>query len=207
MASRIFLTVGTTEFDALVRTVDSVEFLQLAKSCGCRNLVLQIGRGTYTPQYLNPEECARHGVSFEYFRFKPSLGEEMAAADLIISHGGAGSVLDAISLHKLLLVVVNDSLQDNHQVEIADAMTSRSYCLQTLPSGLLDTLQQVCSRLRDIEKVTHRDKCTSDSEDTTGGGCDDDEGSLLLQAMDLVPYPAVDAQAFPKAVDAMFCWE
>ena len=92
-------------------------------------------------------------------------------------------------------------------MEIADAMTSRSYCLQTLPSGLLDTLQQVCSRLRGIEKVTHRDKCTSDSEDTTGGGCDDDEGSLLLQAMDLVPYPAVDAQAFPKAVDAMFCWE
>jgi len=190
MTSRIFLTVGTTSFDALVQTVDSAEFLQLAKRCGCRSLVLQTGRGTFKPQYLSSEECERHGVSFECFRFKPNLGEEMAAADLIISHGGAGSVLEAISLRKLLLVVVNDTLQDNHQVEIADAMTSRSYCLQTLPGVLLRTLEHISSRLQGLKE-----------------SAGDEEEGRLLRALDLQAYPTVDTQAFPKAVDAMFSWE
>ena len=45
----------------------------------------------------------------------------MKRADMIISHCGAGSVLEAISLRKFLIVVVNSTLQGNHQTELADA--------------------------------------------------------------------------------------
>jgi UDP-N-acetylglucosamine transferase subunit ALG13 len=46
----------------------------------------------------------------------------MRGADLVISHAGAGSVLEALHAHKSLLVVVNDSLMDNHQTELAHKM-------------------------------------------------------------------------------------
>ena len=46
----------------------------------------------------------------------------MSLADVIISHAGAGSVMEALRLKKKLIVVVNDLLMDNHQVELATAL-------------------------------------------------------------------------------------
>jgi beta-1,4-N-acetylglucosaminyltransferase len=41
---------------------------------------------------------------------------------------GSGTVLQALRLHnKKLIVVVNMSLMDNHQYQIAQAMQSRNY--------------------------------------------------------------------------------
>lgn len=64
----------------------------------------------------------------------------MNAADLIISHSGAGSIIEALSLRKILIVVVNTSLQGNHQTELSDVLMEESYCLSTCPSSLLETL-------------------------------------------------------------------
>ena len=45
----VFVTVGTTLFDALVRVVDSLEVKQELLKRGYTNLVIQMGRGSYTP--------------------------------------------------------------------------------------------------------------------------------------------------------------
>ena len=61
----------------------------------------------------------------------------MRSADLIISHAGAGSVLEALEAQKLLLVVVNDSLMDNHQMELASKMRQLRHCF----CATVDTLE------------------------------------------------------------------
>ena len=65
---------------------------------------------------------------------------------MIISHCGAGSVLEAISLRKFLIVVVNSTLQGNHQTELADALAAKKYCLSTEPNMLISALGEIGKR-------------------------------------------------------------
>ena len=51
----------------------------------------------------------------------------MRAADVVISHAGAGSILEALELGKRLVVCVNDALMDNHQAELATALEARGH--------------------------------------------------------------------------------
>lgn len=84
---------------------------------------LQIGRGEYFPTKL----VGFSGLEVQYYRFKPSIQEDMKEADLIISHAGAGSIMEALRLKRPLIVVINESLMDNHQLELAQAMDERGY--------------------------------------------------------------------------------
>ena len=106
----VFTTVGTTQFDPLVVAVSSNEAQQALYDRGFRRLRVQTGKGHARP-------IAGTGVlEVEWFDFKAGLGEDMEAADLIISHAGAGSVLEALRRKKPLIIVVNCALMDNHQV-------------------------------------------------------------------------------------------
>ena len=55
------------------------------------------------------------------------LADEIAAADLVISHAGAGSIIEALQASRHLLVVVNTDLADNHQIELAQALAARGH--------------------------------------------------------------------------------
>jgi beta-1,4-N-acetylglucosaminyltransferase len=147
MSKRAFVTVGTTDFDALVTAIDNKEFLMCLRYHGFATLAIQIGRGQYSPsQVTDPEVSAQVGVSVSCFRFKDTLQADMESADLVISHCGAGSILEAVTLGKQLIVVVNDSLQDNHQTELADALVEMGYCLSARPNNLLDVLGSTMTR-------------------------------------------------------------
>lgn len=95
--------------------------------------------GLYQPQRIL-HECSRRGIECCVFRFKSTLDVEMLASSLIISHCGAGSILEAISLQKDLVVVVNLSLQGNHQTELATALSAKKYCFSTVPCSLIALL-------------------------------------------------------------------
>jgi len=79
---------------------------------------LQIGNSN-----LKPDCTARYGFhKIETFGISLSIGEYMQLADLVISHAGAGSVLEALEKRKYLIVVTNDLLMDNHQIELAEQL-------------------------------------------------------------------------------------
>lgn len=140
---RVLVTVGTTEFDELILLLDNVVFVNLLEVLQCKTLVLQFGRGS-APDNLH-DICDMRGIIFTRFRFQPDLHEEMKKADLIISHCGAGSIIEAIDLMKPLIVVVNSSLQGNHQGELSDKLSDGGHCLATTTSHLFNCLQQIIS--------------------------------------------------------------
>ena len=142
--SRVFITVGTTDFDTFIEQIDVVQFCDALSTLSCTELVVQIGRGKKEPIVL-PDACTQRGISYECFRFKPTLSENMSRADLIISHCGAGSVLEALTLQKMLVVVVNPTLQGNHQTELADTLTESKYALSSEPHSFLEDFARFTS--------------------------------------------------------------
>lgn len=135
---RVFVTVGTTEFADLISTVDSRAFVDLIADRGCSVLVLQVGRGL-APVRL-ADLCAARGVHLEWYRFKDDIGPDLAAASLVVSHAGAGTIVECLDLKKPLVVCVNSSLQNNHQTELADQMASDGFLVAAHPETLLATL-------------------------------------------------------------------
>lgn len=47
---------------------------------------------------------------------------------------GSGSILTALRMSKPLLVVPNETLMDNHQVELADALEKEGYLVTCKPA-------------------------------------------------------------------------
>ncbi|KAG7518116.1 bifunctional UDP-N-acetylglucosamine transferase and deubiquitinase ALG13 [Solea senegalensis] len=111
---------------------------QALKARGYERLVLQVGRGSLLPA---ADSCTH--ITLEAFRFKDSIAEDMKQADLIISHAGAGSCLEALGAGKPLLVVVNDKLMNNHQMELARQLHLDSHLLYCTCSTLTETLSNM----------------------------------------------------------------
>ncbi|RKO94758.1 glycosyl transferase [Blyttiomyces helicus] len=111
-----FVTVGTTRFDALVRLSTSPAFLTALSKTGFTTLEIQHGHSPLPPLPPNPP------LQITTTAFKPSLAKSMSTASLIISHGGSGSILEALDRATPLIVVVNPDLQDDHQSELARAL-------------------------------------------------------------------------------------
>ncbi|XP_023814836.1 putative bifunctional UDP-N-acetylglucosamine transferase and deubiquitinase ALG13 [Oryzias latipes] len=132
----VFVTVGTTRFDELIETVTCSEAAKALKARGYKRLLLQIGRGSFVP---DADSCPE--LKLEVFRFKDSIAEDMKQADLVISHAGAGSCLEALGAGKPLLVVVNDKLMDNHQLELARQLHTDHHLLYCTCSSLTETLK------------------------------------------------------------------
>lgn len=120
----IFVTVGSTHFDDLVRSIDE------AVGAGTidERVVMQIGHGgRYLPRHVT-----------EYFRLAPRLDDFEREADLVVGHGGTGTTLEVLRHGTPLLSVANPAVQDNHQEEFLlalEALGLVTYCrdLATLP--------------------------------------------------------------------------
>lgn len=97
----ILVTVGTSAFDDLIQAVDEQ---LLGKSY---HVTCQVADGNYVP------------VNFPHFRFSPEFRRYFEEADLIISHGGAGTVFELLEMHKKILVVPNQMRRDKHQGDLA----------------------------------------------------------------------------------------
>jgi len=55
--------------------------------------------------------CLKNNISCEIYQYKDTLKDDMLHSSLVISHCGAGSILEVLELGKPLIVVVNDTLQ------------------------------------------------------------------------------------------------
>jgi len=137
-----FVTVGTTRFDALVERFEDPGVHDELKTLGVNRVLLQIGHGKDLDSGVAGASTKQSSklLPMESFRFSPSIEAHMRGARLVVSHAGAGSIMEALGLRAPLLVVVNDALMDNHQAELADALALRNHLVRTTPRQLTDAL-------------------------------------------------------------------
>ncbi|XP_044740506.1 UDP-N-acetylglucosamine transferase subunit ALG13 homolog [Chrysoperla carnea] len=142
MGKQVFVTVGTTEFNLLIKTVSNVDILLTLKELGFTKVIFQIGKGSFTPS----TELNIDGISVEYYRYKDSIQEDILESDLIISHAGAGTCLEVLQAGKTFLAVINEELMDNHQLELAEEFHKLGYLHYCTCDKLYETLKTINSR-------------------------------------------------------------
>lgn len=96
----IFVTVGTTYFDDLIKEVDRLASEDFFKE----EVICQISSGTYKPH------------SCRYFTVLDSLDPYLSECSLLITHGGM-TVLEALWRGKRVVAVSNKNMANNHQVQ------------------------------------------------------------------------------------------
>jgi beta-1,4-N-acetylglucosaminyltransferase len=126
----IFVTVGTTKFDELVEAVDvSAPFLG-------EDVVIQIGNADYLPK-----NC-------RYFRFDRDLARHLAAARLVITHGGAGTMFACLHAGKKVIGVANSRVVDDHQRELLRALSEGDHVVWCRDLSSLRDAVEVASTKR-----------------------------------------------------------
>jgi len=105
----LFVTVGTTDFDDLVQTMD-----HLASELD-EKVVAQIGKGNYIPAHM------------EYFRFAPALDPYFEMARIVISHGGLGTILEVLKKGRKLIGINNTDRYDLHQEELLEVFEEQGH--------------------------------------------------------------------------------
>ena len=107
----IFVTVGTTKFEELVKEVDKIALTIKEK------IIIQIGKGTY-----KPKNC-------EYFDFSSDLNQYIKKSNLVIAHGGAGTTFEVLNQGKKLISVENPDVNDSHQWDLISQLSKESYAI------------------------------------------------------------------------------
>lgn len=138
----VFVTVGTTNFNDLIKEITSDRVLALLKAKGCNRLVLQVGNGKSSIDAA--AIAAQHGIRVEQYEFKKDgIQSDILAADLIVGHAGAGTCMDVLEAQKPGLIVINDALMDNHQNELAHQLSNEGYVKCCTVPELADTIQSL----------------------------------------------------------------
>ena len=117
----IFVSVGThpQPFNRLLKELNRLIEKKRLKA----GVFAQIGNSTYEPK----------NYEFERFVDDEHYQKLMAEADVIISHGGAGTIINALRLKKELVVVPRlekfGEHTNDHQLDLARALESQGKCL------------------------------------------------------------------------------
>ncbi|ENM3897635.1 hypothetical protein VCSRO82_2554 [Vibrio cholerae] len=109
----ILVTVGTTAFDELIATID-----HLFEGDSSVNIIAQVSSSS---NYISK--------NFKTFTFSDDFQSYVDAADLIVTHAGAGSVYSMLENGKKLVVVPNLTRADNHQLELAKYVQDNNFAV------------------------------------------------------------------------------
>jgi beta-1,4-N-acetylglucosaminyltransferase len=131
---KTFVTVGSTRFDELIAFITHEDVLKRLKDNGITCITIQHGK-SQMPSTIRP-----NGLKITAYDYKSSIRDDILNADFVISHGGAGTVLEVLRAQKKLLVVINDQLMHNHQAELAEELSQREYALCCYTKTLLESL-------------------------------------------------------------------
>ncbi|KAH8829678.1 glycosyltransferase family 1 protein [Flagelloscypha sp. PMI_526] len=133
-------TVGSTQFDELVKIAVSQSTLDTLHQCGYTSVTVQAGASKVPPHESTLQ------MQVDAWGLKPSMKEEYEKADLIVSHGGAGTILEVLRLNKPLIVVPNPTLLDNHQEDLASALSELGHLFVASPSTLNSVIALSCTQ-------------------------------------------------------------
>ena len=143
----IFVCVGSREypFNRLIEKLDQL----LEKGAITDTVFAQIGQSTYLPK------------NYQYKRFLSvdEFKEYQSKADLIISHGGTGALISALSMSKQQLAVPRlvkyGGHIDDHQLQVTEVLAKEGYLRRVLDmDDLLETIESF--KINPISKVYNR---------------------------------------------------
>ena len=117
----IFVTVGSQkfQFDRLLREIDSA----IEEKIITEPVFAQIGSSTYIPKH------------YEYSPFldNDDFIEKISKSNMIISHGGTGSIINSLNMKKKVIAVARLSKfgehVDDHQLQIVDKLSINNYII------------------------------------------------------------------------------
>jgi beta-1,4-N-acetylglucosaminyltransferase len=161
----VLITVGTTEFDELLKELDCIEFIELLLANQFRKVFIQNGRGIYVFRYLTSEYINHHypdRLNVITERYVKDFNTFMKGFHFIIGHAGAGTLLDILSLfgerskvevsptqqnisqlQYPYIMTINDTLQENHQLELATALarTAENFFFLAFPHTAVERIE------------------------------------------------------------------
>jgi beta-1,4-N-acetylglucosaminyltransferase len=133
------VTVGSTKFTALVETmVQPAVCATLKEHFHVTKLYVQYGTAAVpmpaaataipaaeeAPQRQQLHEWNCGGLRVEAFAYRPHLDALIRTATLVITHAGAGTILEGLQARRPLVVVPNRQLMSDHQLELADGLAA-----------------------------------------------------------------------------------
>ena len=121
---QVLITVGTTKFENLIKAIDTEKFYEMIIKNGFTKIIIQKGYGEYIPSNYKKYE---NKIKIQVSEIINNFGNVIKSSDLIISHGGAGIILESLKNERKVIVCVNDELMDNHQVELASSLHNEGY--------------------------------------------------------------------------------
>lgn len=139
----IFVTVGQHPegFERLVRAADEMAMLV------DEPVVIQRGGTRYVPKF------ARH---FDFVT-ESQVQAWLSRARVVISHGGAGSILNALQVNKPLIVVPRlerlGEVLDDHQLELAETLSQQGR-VTVVMTPTAETLWQATEQIGSVEQTS-----------------------------------------------------
>lgn len=109
----VLISVGTTKFDPLIEVIDNRLIQEKLFQFGAKKLIVQHGSSSVPSSHIE-------GLIIESFNRTNDMSPYLSQSTIMISHAGAGCILDAREFKLPHVIVVNDSLMNNHQKEIAE---------------------------------------------------------------------------------------
>lgn len=106
----VFITVGTTPFDDLIRVCDET-----------------LGAYDYSIKAQISDSATYIPVSFDSFAYDSKIMPYYNWADVIVAHAGAGTFYQLMELGKKVILVPNSELKDGHQNDICTYAQNNNY--------------------------------------------------------------------------------
>ena len=118
----IFVTVGTTEFNTLIKKADALKN---------EDLVIQYADGEYQPK------------NYPAFNFSDEISHYYKNAEIIITHGGAGTIFKLLGLGKKIIGMANLERTDKHQTDLLKKLSDEGYLIWCQdPNRLKDCIKK-----------------------------------------------------------------
>jgi len=149
----IYVTVGSgiggQEFDRLIKKVDDIA------SHFEEEFIVQLGASKYIPQNIKWFDYVPYEESLEYFR----------KARLVIGHCGSGTIINALSFGKPLIVIPRlvkfNEHSDDHQLEMAALLEQSQiarvvYDVEDLEFVIRDTLEEFRDSEKGVSSINRR---------------------------------------------------
>ena len=121
---QLLVTGGTTKFENLIKNIDKDEFYETIIKHNFKKLIIQKGTGEYIPKQY---EKYTNKIDIQICTILNNFENIIKQSDLIISHAGAGILLESLKNKRNVIVCVNDTLMDNHQIELAYSLDKENY--------------------------------------------------------------------------------